>query len=382
MNIQLKKYTRLTVKITMMAVSLFCLFSVSCINKQKREYRHMCDSLSKMDFPPRVLDTLFFRKYGNGIEVDTTFPNGEQHLIQLDYANNYYYAIEYPNIPIIDVMSYDGKDGKLIDWHQRFIDWNNISPWVWYDKEGNVCELSATCSEEKDYIYPTYSIHQLIEKLKQENIDLFHNTSIYYGTDYRDADSIPYKKCGWHVMMKDTTVSNDTCNMTVRLYDSKTGILDEAKMKEFTRKSVRKMLHNENLEHAVWSASFHYNTDNIHIHVAVVEPIPMREQRSYTVYDYVPDAEGDYIKSIYGPYLKATSRNLKYYTKDNARYRREEHLDANGKPVKINGYVGPYKQSSIEFCKSTFVNEVLNEKEYGIKINSMIRDSIVRRKSE
>ena len=59
----------------------------------------MCDSLSKMDFPPRVLDTLFFRKYGNGIEVDTTFPNGEQHLIQLDYANNYNYAIEYPNIP-------------------------------------------------------------------------------------------------------------------------------------------------------------------------------------------------------------------------------------------------------------------------------------------
>lgn len=33
MNIQLKKYTRLTVKITMMAVLLFCLFSVSCINK-------------------------------------------------------------------------------------------------------------------------------------------------------------------------------------------------------------------------------------------------------------------------------------------------------------------------------------------------------------
>ena len=120
----------------MMVVSLFCLFSESFIKKQKREYRHMCDSLSKMDFPPRVLDTLFFRKYGNGIEVDTTFPNGEQHLIQLDYANNYYYAIEYPNIPIIDVMSYDGKDGKLIDWHQRFIDWNNISPWVWYDKEG------------------------------------------------------------------------------------------------------------------------------------------------------------------------------------------------------------------------------------------------------
>lgn len=45
-------------------------------------------------------------------------------------------------------------------------------------------------------------------------------------TNYRDADSIPYKKCGWHVMMKDTTVY-DTCNMTVRLYDGKTGRLSD-----------------------------------------------------------------------------------------------------------------------------------------------------------
>lgn len=28
-------------------------------------------------------------------------------------------------------------------------------------------------------------------------------------------------------MMKDTTVSNDTCNMTVRLYDGKTGRLSD-----------------------------------------------------------------------------------------------------------------------------------------------------------
>lgn len=211
-------------KVIIITVSLFSLFSISCISRQERDYRYMCDSLSSSDFPPRVFDTLFFQKYGNGFEVDTTFPNGERHLIQLDYANNYYYAIEYPKMPIIDVMTYDGKDGKLMDWHQRYIDWHNISPWVWYDKKGNVCELSPT--EEENYIYPTYSIYQLIEKLKKENIDLFRNTSIYYGTDYRDTDSILYGKCGWHVMMKDTIASfNDTCNMTVRLYDGQTGKL-------------------------------------------------------------------------------------------------------------------------------------------------------------
>lgn len=166
------------------------------------------------------------------------------------------------------------------------------------------------------------------------------------------------------------------------LYDSKTGILDEVKMKEFTRKSVGKMLHNENLDHAVWSASFHYNTDNIHIHVAVVEPVPMRQQKIYNVYDYIPDAEGDYIKSIYGPYLKATKKNQKYYQEDHARYRREEHLDQNGNPVKMKGYLGPFKPTSLKLCKSIFVNEVMAEKDYSIKLNSLIRNSIIKRKKE
>ena len=157
-----------SIKVKILVILSFFLLG-GCVNRQVKQYNYICDSLSNLDFPPRVFDTLFFQKYGNGIEVDTTFPNGERHLIQLDYANNYYYTIEYPKTPIIDVMSYDGKDGKLMDWHQRFIDWRNISPWIWYDKEGNVCSLSATASEEEDYIYPTYSIHQLIEKLEMEN---------------------------------------------------------------------------------------------------------------------------------------------------------------------------------------------------------------------
>ena len=50
-------------------------------------------------------------------------------------------------------MSYDGKDGKLIDWHQRFIDWNNISPWVWYDKEGNQIKVIPKGNEKNITVY-------------------------------------------------------------------------------------------------------------------------------------------------------------------------------------------------------------------------------------
>lgn len=164
------------------------------------------------------------------------------------------------------------------------------------------------------------------------------------------------------------------------LYDHNTGLLDEVKIREFTRKSIGKMLHKENLDHAIWTASIHYNTDNIHIHVAIVEPVPMREKRSYTVYDYVPDINGNYVKSIYGSYVKATEKNQRYYAENKIKYKRIEKVDAKGNPVKREGYVGPFKQSSLELCKSTFANEILRDREYGIKINSLIRDSIVKRK--
>ena len=38
------------------------------------------------------------------------------------------------------------------------------------------------------------------------------------------------------------------------------------------------MLEKENLQNSVWSGAIHYNTDNIHIHVATVEPSPLRKK--------------------------------------------------------------------------------------------------------
>jgi len=63
------------------------------------------------------------------------------------------------------------------------------------------------------------------------------------------------------------------------VYDSKTHTLDEDALKQVTRKSMQAMMKKEGLqESAVWSAAIHYNTDNIHIHVATVEPNPTRER--------------------------------------------------------------------------------------------------------
>lgn len=132
------------------------------------------------------------------------------------------------------------------------------------------------------------------------------------------------------------------------IYNSKLKTLDEKRLKGIARTSIIKMLKKENLENAVWSAAIHFNTDNIHIHVATVEPIPMRQTKEYVQYQYTA--------------------------------KKEPILNAEGKPVKKKEYVGRFKQSSIALCKSSVVNQILNERESNLKINQIIRGSILAQK--
>ena len=207
-------------------ISLLLALLVGCVNKEEKRYRYVCDSLNRLDFPPRLFDTLFFHKYGNGVVVDTVYPNGKYELIENIYNGNYYRLMRDKDCPIVNAMEYD-KDGKLLYWDQEFLHGETLSAYtVEYDKNGQVTKFYNLDAGDEGYIYPTYSIHQLLDKLKKENIDLFHNISIcYYGRDAFDADSVPYKRWGWYVDIKDTIDSNDNCNMTGRLYDGQTGEL-------------------------------------------------------------------------------------------------------------------------------------------------------------
>ena len=64
------------------------------------------------------------------------------------------------------------------------------------------------------------------------------------------------------------------------LLDSKTNLLNESKIKEYCRGSIEKMLQSEGMDkNSLWSAAIHYNTDNIHIHVATVQPMPCRAMK-------------------------------------------------------------------------------------------------------
>lgn len=114
------------------------------------------------------------------------------------------------------------------------------------------------------------------------------------------------------------------------LYDSATHTLNADKMKELTRNCMKKMLEKEGIaESAVWSAAIHYNTDNIHIHIATVEPgktqRPMRED---------------------------------------------------GEPK------GTWRQSTINGGKASVVNNIIMQQEENRIINDLIRNNIVGVKRE
>lgn len=109
------------------------------------------------------------------------------------------------------------------------------------------------------------------------------------------------------------------------VYDSRTNILNADKVKELTRNSMKKMLEKEGIiDSAVWCASIHYNTDNIHVHIATVEPgITLRPVRD------------------------------------------------NGEPK------GVWKQSTLKAGKASVVNALLLQQEENRLINDIIRKNIV-----
>ena len=139
------------------------------------------------------------------------------------------------------------------------------------------------------------------------------------------------------------------------LYDAATGVLNEGQLRQAARKAIGRMLKKEQLENAVWTGAFHYNTDNIHIHIAIVEPEPMREQRTYTVYER--DADGEYRKGADGNKVPM--------------------LDASGQIVTRKAYKGVFKKSSITALKSELRAEIEHNRETYQNITKLLREDII-----
>ena len=140
------------------------------------------------------------------------------------------------------------------------------------------------------------------------------------------------------------------------IYDSKTKMLDEAKMRSITRQAMAEMLKSEGMEaSAVWSASIHYNTDNIHIHVAIVEPTPTRPQKDF--WRETPDGEFEKRREFKGGLKKGTIGKMKSKVVNNIVDRSEQLKEINDI---IRANIISDKRSNLSFedrqMKGAFLN--------------------------
>ncbi|WP_225049389.1 MobP2 family relaxase [Lacticaseibacillus kribbianus] len=115
------------------------------------------------------------------------------------------------------------------------------------------------------------------------------------------------------------------------LYNLQSKQLDQEKIQQTIRNGMSGLLINEGLANtAVWSASIHLNTDNIHVHIAFVEPEPTRQSIM------IHDSEGQ--------------------AKEAA-----------------NGMI---KRSTISTFKSSIANELINRDQSLARLSSLIRNEL------
>ncbi|WP_283705484.1 MobP2 family relaxase [Clostridium perfringens] len=112
-------------------------------------------------------------------------------------------------------------------------------------------------------------------------------------------------------------------------FNPKTKVLDEAKIRNAIRKSMGELTKDGNENELIWSASIHYNTGNIHIHVASVE-------------------------------LKPNKENLKKDFRER----------------------GKRKMKVIKTMKSKFINDLRNRDEFYQELDVLVRDNMVGSKKE
>lgn len=161
--------------------------------------------------------------------------------------------------------------------------------------------------------------------------------------------------------MWQTVVSFDNSYLTeLGIYDPVSDLLNEKLLRQAGRKAINEMLKSEGLENATWAASFHRNTDNIHIHIATVEPIPMREKKSYILYER--DSEGKLPRDENGKIVKVPVK------------------DEKGNIVEYEGYKGTFKKKSIDTLKSVLRSELEDNKETYTEITRLVRESILEDK--
>ncbi len=258
-----------------------------------------------------------------------------------------------------------------------------------------------------------YSLYTNYMDNPEKTTELFTNDSNRLSNTEKQQLKALYEKAQWNGSpMWQTVISFDNLWLEKnRMYNSEEGFLDVRSLHEYTRKAVNAMLKKEGLDTAVWSAAIHYNTDNLHVHIATVEPTPTRPLITVKNVQFsaqwirenhiIQDEKVPLNKRVaahrsnnYGyrsicNRLKSTLEQEGYNTRFLGDY---ISVNANGTiDLSFNGkndnlpyhstliyeqpeYKGKFKQSSIKACRSTMVNSIIDNKKTRDRINEVIRN--------
>lgn len=252
-------------------------------------------------------------------------------------------------------------------------------------KTVGIVVVTEFCAPDSNKFQGYISYIDREEAVRRENVDeysLFSEYLEYVGnpkkasglfTNEKDELSSEQKKILKDVfktaqengsLMWQTVISFDNVWLKEHgYYDDKIGLVQEKKFMSAVRAGINAMLKNEDLENAMWAADIHHNTDNIHVHVATVEPKPQREKRPYIQYEKViEDGKWKYKKR----YNEVTGRKEKIPI-----------IGDDGKPLIREEFKGKFKSKSIKACKSKIVNELTMAKDINIDITRIIREKLI-----
>lgn len=194
------------------------------------------------------------------------------------------------------------------------------------------------------------------------------------------------------------------------LYDMETQTLDEDKIMEYTRGCMNLMLKEEGMMNsAFWSASIHYNTDNIHVHIATSEIQSERRKGIKSTYYFSPrwcqendviiiDSMQNYEKTVDRERVKRLCEEAGLppgrwfnFQCDNKggiigdiltdeSISKEETPDFLRLLHEEESYIGKWKLGTINKGKGYIINQSEQQREMNMLINNVIRGSILERR--
>lgn len=220
----------------------------------------------------------------------------------------------------------------------------------------------------------------------QNDFTLFHSFMDYMGNEEKegelfnkDANSLDKKEKGLlkegfsHAQGKGSPMWQDVISFDNEwleeqgLYDSTNHELNEDKIKDVTRKAVEELARCEGLEMEtiLWSGAIHYNTDNIHVHVAMVQPNPTVIKKE------VQKGNGEYVEEYRGKRKQKSLNRMKSKVANeivdrNKEYERIDKLIRN--PVRAKSHIdlSVYDETKDLFIKALpLLPDKMSEWRYG-----------------